>query len=118
MITKEEAEYIFENLAYRKKTYKEMSSEFNVHTSTLCKWMNSFKKEFGIENDEKYSANTFLRYKYKDEIIKKYNNGESTSAIAKYLLSDEISVSITVVVESPLLNNSFPLLSYISTILL
>ena len=42
----------------------------------------------------------------------------SFSAIAKYLLSDEISVSITVVVESPLLNNSFPLLSYISTILL
>ena len=84
MITKEEAEYIFENLAYRKKTYKEMSSEFNVHMSTLCKWMSSFKKEFGMENDEKYSANTFLRYKYRDEIIKKYNNGESTSAIAKY----------------------------------
>lgn len=36
MITKEEAEYIFEQIAYNYKTYKDLSKEFDVYYTTLC----------------------------------------------------------------------------------
>lgn len=37
MISKEDAEYIFDCLAHKTKTYDDLSLEFNVHKTTLCK---------------------------------------------------------------------------------
>lgn len=90
MISKEDAEYIFDCLAHKTKTYDDLSLEFNVHKTTLCKQMSTFKEGFGLKSGEKYCAKTFLRYKYGKEIIQAYEEGESTKAIAqKYGFSDD-----------------------------
>lgn len=83
MISQKDAEYIFENLAYNKKTYKDMASEFGICYSTLCAQMKKYKEFFGLKKNEHYCAKTWLRYKYANEIICKYSNGESTKKIAK-----------------------------------
>ena len=52
--------------------------------------MKNFKKDFGIAPSEKYCASTYLRYKYKQEIIDAYLAGNSTKKIANfYGLSDD-----------------------------
>ena len=87
---KEEAEYIFKHLAYKTKSYDELGKEFGVHKTTLCKQMAKFKKEFELKDNEKYCATTYLRYKYKDEIIQKYKERISTKQIAQdYGFSDD-----------------------------
>lgn len=90
MITKQDADYIFKNIALIKKTYEELSKEYNVHKTTLCKQMNKFKTEYGIQKGEKYSAYTYLRYYYGKEIIQKYvEELRSTESIIRdYGLSD------------------------------
>lgn len=90
MINQKDAEYIFYNIANKKKTYDELSKEYLVNKTTLCKQMRDFKEEFGLNKNEKYCAYTFLRYAHKDEIIQKYLDGESTKDIAKhYGFSDD-----------------------------
>lgn len=84
MITKEEAEKIFEQIAYNKKTYKDLAKEYNIYYSTLCKWMKNFKESFGLKPNEQYSLKAYLKYKYKDQIINSYTNGNSTIKIAEY----------------------------------
>ena len=84
MIDKKDAEYIFYNLAYRLKTYDDLAKEYLVNKATLCKWMRNFKSEFGLSDTEKYCAYTYLRYKYKDDIINQYHDGKSTTAIANF----------------------------------
>ena len=52
--------------------------------------MKNFKKDFDIAPSEKYCASTYLRYKYKQEIIDAYLAGNSTKKIANfYGLSDD-----------------------------
>lgn len=52
--------------------------------------MKKFKPYFGLQEKEKYCIKTYLRYKYKDEIIKQYLNGKSTKQIAlDYNASDD-----------------------------
>lgn len=90
MINKEDAEYIFDCLAHKIKTYDSLGLEFHLHKTTLCKQMSKFKAEFGLKPEEKYCAKTFLRYKYSKEIVQAYEEGESTKAIAqKYGFSDD-----------------------------
>ena len=90
MLTEKDAEYIFKEIALNKKTYKQLAPKYGLHYTTLCKNMKKFKSYFGMQENETYSAKTFLRYKYKQEIINAYNNGESTKNIAlKYGLSDD-----------------------------
>lgn len=48
MITEEKAKDIFYNVAFKEKTYKEISEELGVHISTLCHHMKKFKPIFGI----------------------------------------------------------------------
>lgn len=90
MINREDAEYIFDCLAHKTKTYTDLQSEFNLNKSTLCRQMNKFKRDFGLAKTEKYCAKTFLRYKHKDDIIQDYEKGESTKQIAQnYGFSDD-----------------------------
>lgn len=72
MITEEKAKDIFYNVAFKEKTYKEISEELGVHISTLCHHMKKFKPIFGINEKEHYNAYTYLRFFYKEEIINKY----------------------------------------------
>lgn len=95
MINKQDAEYIFTNLAKNIKTYDELAKEYFVNKTTLCKWMKNFKPIFGLAKTEKYCAYTYLRYFYKDEIIKQYHDGKSTKAIANfYGFSDDHMIAM------------------------
>lgn len=90
MLTKEQAEQIFKNLAYKEKTYKDLENELGMHKTTICKKMKTYKKEFGMKDKETYCARTYLRFKYANEIKERYNNGESSKSIAlSYGFSDE-----------------------------
>lgn len=95
MITKKDAEYIFKHLAYNTKNYDTLGKEFGVHKTTLCKQMKEFKKDFHIEEKEKYCAYTYLRYFYGTEIINKYvKELRGTEDIIKdYNLSDGYIIS-------------------------
>lgn len=89
-INREEAEEIFKALALEKKTYKELALKYNINYSSLCEKMKIYKKDFGLNSNEKYCASTYLRYKYKQEIIDSYLMGNSTKKIAQeYGLSDD-----------------------------
>ena len=90
MINKNQAEEIFKHLAFKTKNYDELSKEFGLHKTTLCKQMKQYKEDFGLKSDERYCAKTYLKYKYKNEIINQYLNGESTKKIAeRYNLKDD-----------------------------
>lgn len=77
------AKEIFYKNAVLRKSYKELSKEYNLHPSTICKKMKFFKKEFGITEEEKYCLHTYLRHFYGEEIKQKYLSGVSTVKIAK-----------------------------------
>lgn len=84
MITKKQAEYVFQHLAHKTKTYKQLGKEFGMHPSTLCGQMKKYKKDFGLSEKEKYCASTYLRYYYINEIIKQYQKGNSTDKNAQF----------------------------------
>ena len=75
-------EIFYKNVVLR-KSYKELSKEYNLHPSTICKKMKAFKKIFGMEEEEKYCLKTYLRYFHGEEIKEKYLSGMSTTALAK-----------------------------------
>lgn len=77
------AEEIFYKNAVLRKSYKELSKEYNLHPSTICKKMKVFKREFGIKEEEKYCLQTYLRYFHGDEIKEKYLSGIPTTELAK-----------------------------------
>lgn len=77
------AKEIFYKNAVLRKSYKELSKEYNLHPTTICKKMKNFKKDFGIRNDEIYCLQTYLRYFYGEEIKKDYLSGVSTIKIAE-----------------------------------
>lgn len=90
MLTKEQAEQIFKNLAYKEKTYEDLEDELNMHKTTICKQMKSYKELFGLRDKETYCAKTYLRFKHANEIKDRYENGESSkSIILSYGFSDE-----------------------------
>ena len=77
------AKEIFYKNAVLRKSYKELSKEYNLHPSTICKKMKAFKREFGIKEEEKYCLQTYLRYFHVDEIKEKYLSGIPTTELAK-----------------------------------
>lgn len=98
MITRKQAEDIFEKLAH-KTTYKELSKIYGYHPSTLCKYMKTFKSEFGMKPQEVFSAKTFLRYKYKEEIVNRYLQGESSEKIIQDFGFSDGNIIITILRE-------------------
>lgn len=76
------AKEIFYKNVILKKSYKELGKEYNLHPSTLCKKMKNFKKDFNINENEKYCLETYLRYFHGEEIKDKYLHGKSTTVLA------------------------------------
>ena len=86
----ETAKEIFYKSAVLRKSYKELSNEYNLHPSTICKYMKKFKKDFKMNENEIYCLQTYLRYFHGEEIKKKYLSGISTIEIAKeYWTNDD-----------------------------
>lgn len=84
------AEDIFYKNAVLRKSYKELSKEYDLHPATICKKMKDFKSFFGIKEKEKYCLYTYLRHYYGEEIKEKYLSGQSTIELAKeYWTSDD-----------------------------
>ena len=77
------AKEIFYKNAILRKSYKELSKEYNLHPSTICKKMKKFKKDFGVKDDETYCTQTYLRYFHGEEIKRDYLSGISTVKIAE-----------------------------------
>ena len=77
------AKEIFYKNAVLRKSYKELSKKYNLHPSTICKKMEAFKKDFGMNEEEKYCLQTYLRYFHGEEIKEKYLSGISTTKLAK-----------------------------------
>ena len=49
MLTKEQAEQIFKNLAYKEKTYKDLENELGMHKTTICKKNENIQKRIWYE---------------------------------------------------------------------
>lgn len=77
------AKDIFYKNAVLRKSYKELSEEYNLHPTTLCKKMKVFKKDFGLKDKEKYCLQTYLRCFHGEEIKEGYLSGISTAELAK-----------------------------------
>lgn len=77
------AKEIFYKNAVLRKSYKELSKEYNLDSTTICRRMKKFKKSFGIKDDEIYCLQTYLRYAYGEEIRRDYLSGISTVKIAE-----------------------------------
>ena len=77
------AKEIFYKNAVLRKSYKELSKEYNLHPSNICKKMKVFKKDFGMKEEEKYCLQTYLRYFHGEEIKEKYLSGIPTRELAK-----------------------------------
>lgn len=90
MITYEQAKDIFKKVAFKESNYNEIANKLNIDKSTLCKQMKKYKRQFDIQENETYSAYTYLRFFFKDEIIKAYiEDLRATEDIIKdYNLSD------------------------------
>lgn len=85
---------IVEDIFYKnvvlRRSYKELSKEYNLHPTTICKKMKDFKSFFGIKEQEKYCLYTYLRYYHGEDIKEKYLSGQSTTELAKeYWTSDD-----------------------------
>lgn len=84
------AKEIFYKNAVLRKSYKELSKEYNLHPNTICKKMKKFKKTFGMTDNEKYCLQTYLRFFYGEEIKNKYLSGATTAELAKqYWTTDD-----------------------------
>ena len=83
MITVEQAEKFFYQNAMEGKTYKVLEKENNMGSGVLFKNMKRFRGHFDLRKGETYCKMTYLRYKYGEEIKKKYLKGTSTIALAK-----------------------------------
>lgn len=77
------AREIFYKNAVLRKSYKELSKEYNLNPSTIYKKMKAFKKDFGMSEEEKYCLQTYLRYFHGEKIKEKYLSGISTIELAK-----------------------------------
>ena len=77
------AKEIFYKNAILRKSYKELSKEYDLHPSTICYKIKKFKKDFGMKDDEIYCLQTYLRHFHGEEIKKDYLSGTSTIKIAE-----------------------------------
>lgn len=83
MISVEQAEKFFYQNAMERKTYRVLEKENNMGSGVLFENMKHFRGHFGLRKGERYCKMTYLRYRYGEEIKKKYLNGISTMALAK-----------------------------------
>lgn len=89
MITVEQAENLFYQNAMLGKTYKILEKENGMGSGAMYTNMKPYRGYFGIREKEIYCKMTYLRYKYGEEIKKKYLDGQSTMSLAKeYNYSD------------------------------
>lgn len=83
MITVEQAENLFYQNVILGKTYKILEKENGMGSGAMYTNMKPYRGHFGIRQNEKYCKMTYLRYKYGEEIKKKYLDGQSTESLAK-----------------------------------
>lgn len=89
------AKEIFYKNTVLRKSYKELSKEYNLHPTTICKKMKKFKKNFGMKDNEIYCLQTYLRHFHGEEIKKDYLSGMSTVKIAeKFRCNDHLIVKV------------------------
>lgn len=82
MITVEQAENFFYQNAMLGKTYKTLEKENNMSCGTMYASMKPYRGHFGLRKNERYCKMTYLRYKYGEEIKRKYLEGQTTEALA------------------------------------
>ena len=106
ILTKEQADRIFYQLAVERKTYKELQQEYGMDRTTLCQKMKEYKKDYGLKESENYSIKTYLRHYYLQDILTKYENGITTVELEKYYPASERTFAALISENSNLLRQT------------